>query len=90
MLREDYLQQHAFSEVDGHCSLEKGYWMLRGILALFDHCHAAIERGTMHINDILNLPQLEQCARFKEVPQAGFKAHIEEFMRSLETTFAGK
>ncbi|MCU0605827.1 MAG: V-type ATP synthase subunit A [Candidatus Edwardsbacteria bacterium] len=90
MLREDYLQQHAFSEVDGHCSLEKGYWMLRAILALYDRCHGAIERGTMHINDILNLPQLEQCARFKEVPQAGFQAHVDGFMKSLETTFAGK
>ncbi|MRR09165.1 V-type ATP synthase subunit A [bacterium] len=90
MLREDYLQQHAFSEVDGHCSLEKGYWMLQAILALYDRCHAAIECGTMHINDILNLPQLEQCARFKEVPQAGFKEHVDGFMKSLETTFAGK
>jgi V/A-type H+-transporting ATPase subunit A len=90
MLREDFLQQHAFSEVDGHCSLEKGYWMLKGILALYDACSAAIHSGSMHINDILNLPQLEQCARFKEVPKDKFKAHIDEFLAGLEKTFAGK
>lgn len=90
MLREDFLQQHAFSEVDGHCSLEKGYWMLRGILALYDECQKAISQGTMHINDILNLPQLEQCARFKEVPQKEFKAHIDKFLAGLNDAFAGK
>jgi V/A-type H+-transporting ATPase subunit A len=90
MLREDFLQQHAFSEVDGHCSLDKGYWMLKGILALYDECQKAISHGKMHINDILNLPQLEKCARFKEVPQKDFKDHIDKFMSSLNDTFAGK
>jgi V/A-type H+-transporting ATPase subunit A len=90
MLREDFLQQHAFSEVDGHCSLDKGYWMLKGILALYDECQKAISQGRMHINDILNLPQLEQCARFKEVPQKEFKLHIDKFMAGLADSFAGK
>ncbi len=90
MLREDFLQQHAFSEVDGHCSLDKGYWMLKGILALYDECQKAITHGKMHINDILNLPQLEQCARFKEVSQKDFKAHMDKFMSGLTDTFAGK
>jgi V/A-type H+-transporting ATPase subunit A len=90
MLREDFLQQHAFSEVDGHCSLDKGYWMLKGILALYDECQKAISHGRMHINDILNLPQLEQCARFKEIPQKEFKAHLDKFMAGLAGTFAGK
>ncbi len=90
MLREDFLQQHAFSEVDGHCSLEKGYWMLKGILALYDECQKAISQGSMHINDILNLPQLEQCARFKEVPQKEFKAHMDKFLAGLGEAFAGK
>jgi V/A-type H+-transporting ATPase subunit A len=90
MLREDFLQQHAFSEVDGHCGLDKGYWMLRGILALYDRCQEAIARGAMHINDILNLPQMEECARFKEVPRDQFKAHIDAFLASLEQTFAAR
>ena len=90
MLREDFLQQHAFSEVDGHCSLEKSYWMLKAILAFYDGARQAIERGTMHINDILNLPQIEQCARFKEVPQAQFKAHIDAFIAGLGEAFAKK
>jgi len=90
MLREDFLQQHAFSEVDGHCTLEKGYWMLKAILALYDECQKAISQGKMHINDILNLPQLEQCARFKEVPQKEFKAHMDKYMAGLADTFAGK
>ena len=87
MLREDFLQQHAFSEVDGHCSLEKGYWMLKGILALYDRCQEAIAQGRKHINDILNLPQMEQCARFKEVPQDRFREHIDVFLSGLREAF---
>ncbi len=87
MLREDYLQQHAFSEVDGHCGLDKGYLMLRGILALYDRCQEAIAQGRMHINDILNLPQMEQTARFKEVPKDQFKAQYEEFVAGLKRAF---
>ncbi|MBI4726507.1 V-type ATP synthase subunit A [candidate division TA06 bacterium] len=90
MLREDYLQQHAFSEVDGHCSLEKSYRMLKAILAFYDGAHHAIEQGAMHINDILNLPQLEQCARFKEVPQDQFKAQVDDFIAGLTEAFTKK
>ena len=44
----------------------------------------------MHINDILNLPQLEQCARFKEVPKDQFKAHLDAFMAGLSEAFTKK
>ena len=64
--------------------------MLKGILAFYDGAHQAIEHGTMHINDILNLPQLEQCARFKEVPKDQFKAHMEAFMAGLAEAFTKK
>ncbi|HBE74161.1 MAG TPA: V-type ATP synthase subunit A [candidate division Zixibacteria bacterium] len=87
MLREDFLQQHAFSEVDGHCDLSKGYLMLCGILALYDRCQEAIAQGRMHINDILNLPQMELSARFKEVPKDKFQSHYQEFLAGLKQTF---
>jgi len=89
MIREYFLQQSAFSEVDASCSLEKGYWMVRGIRAFYEAALAALDRG-MVIDEIINLPQNEQIARFKEVPNDRFRAHIDEFLKSLPAAFREK
>ncbi|HYM91009.1 MAG TPA: V-type ATP synthase subunit A [bacterium] len=89
MIREYFLQQSAFSEVDASSSLEKGYWMVRGIRAFYEAALAALDRE-MPIDEIINLPQNEQIARFKEVPNDRFRAHIDEFLKSLPAAFGEK
>ena len=89
MIREYFLQQSAFSEVDASSSLEKGYWMIRGIRAYYEAALAGLEAG-MTIDEIINVPQVEQIARFKEVPNDKFRAYIDEFLKSLAATFAEK
>jgi V/A-type H+/Na+-transporting ATPase subunit A len=89
MIREFFLQQSAFSDVDASCSLEKAYWMVRGIRAFYEASNRAVERGA-GIDDIINLPQNEQIARFKDVPNDKFRAHIDEFLKALPAAFAEK
>ncbi len=86
MIREYFLQQSAFSEVDASSSLEKGYWMIRGIRAFYEEASAALGRAKP-IDEIINLPQVEQIARFKEVPNDKFRAHIDAFLKSLPEAF---
>jgi V/A-type H+-transporting ATPase subunit A len=86
MIREYFLQQSAFSDVDASCSLEKAYWMIRGIRAFYEHAVAAVGRG-MTIDEIINLPQNEEIARFKEVPNDKFRAYIDVFLQSLPAAF---
>ncbi len=86
MIREFFLQQSAFSDVDASCSLEKAYWMVRGIRAFYEHASAALERGK-EIDEIINLPQNEQVARFKEIPNDKFRAEIDTFLASLPQAF---
>jgi V/A-type H+/Na+-transporting ATPase subunit A len=86
MIREDFLQQSAFSDVDASCTLEKAYWMIRGIRAFYEQATAALERGR-DIDEIINLPQIEEIARFKEVPNDKFRAHIDTFLRALPDAF---
>jgi len=45
MIREYFLQQSAFSDVDASCSLEKAYWMIRGIRAFYEDAVAAVGGG---------------------------------------------
>jgi len=86
MIREYYLQQSAFSDVDASCSLEKAYWMIRGIRAFYEGAVAALDRG-MTIDEVINLPQNEQIARFKEIPNDKFKEAIDQFLASLPQAF---
>ncbi|MDR7484870.1 MAG: V-type ATP synthase subunit A [Armatimonadota bacterium] len=89
MLREDFLQQSSFSEVDAYCSLEKAYGMLKAILTFYDEASAALRRG-MPMDEILNLKQIEEIARMKEVPNEEFGAYIEAWMKRLPEAFGAR
>jgi V/A-type H+-transporting ATPase subunit A len=45
MIREDFLQQSAFDDVDAFCSLEKQYWMLRTIRSAHAAARKAVANG---------------------------------------------
>ena len=86
MLREDFLQQSAFSEVDAYCPPIKSYGILKAILSFYDEAAAALRRG-VSMDDILNMPQIQEIARMKEVPGDRFPAYTEEFLRRMAEAF---
>ncbi|MDR7483206.1 MAG: V-type ATP synthase subunit A [Armatimonadota bacterium] len=89
MLREDFLQQSSFSEVDAYCSMEKAYGMLKAIIAFYDEASAALRRGVL-MDEILNLKQIEEIARMKEVPNDQFGAYITTWFERLPEAFGAK
>ncbi|MGH7430036.1 MAG: V-type ATP synthase subunit A, partial [Candidatus Methylomirabilaceae bacterium] len=89
MLREDFLQQSSFSEIDAHCPLEKAYGMLRAILFFYDEASAALKRG-MLMDEILNLKQIDEIARMKEVTKDEFPAYIKGWLERLPEAFGAK
>lgn len=89
MLREDYLQQSSFSDVDAYCSLEKAYGMLKAILAFYGEAQAALRRG-MLMDEILNLKQIEEIARMKEIPNDQWRGWFGPWLRALPEAFGAK
>lgn len=67
MLREDFLQQSAFHEIDRFCPLPKAYWMLKVILAFHDRAEAVVEAGAQ-VEDLMELPVTADIARMKNLP----------------------
>ncbi len=63
-LREDFLHQNAFHEIDTYASMDKQFRMLRNIVSFHHLCMDAIERGTM-IQDLFALPVREQISRMR-------------------------
>jgi V/A-type H+-transporting ATPase subunit A len=66
MIREDFLQQSAYHEIDSFCPLEKQYLMLKVILAFYDRASEAMIRGVA-LNKILKLPLKAEVGRMKEL-----------------------
>ncbi len=89
MLREDFLQQSSFSEIDAQCPMDKAYGMLKAILTFYDEASAALRRG-MLMDEILQLKQLEEIARMKEIPKDEFSGYIEAWMKQLPDAFGAK
>ncbi len=89
MLREDFLQQSSFSDIDAYCSLEKAYGLLRAILLFYDEAGGALRRG-MLMDEILNLKQIEEIARMKEVKNDEFGAYIKGWLERLPEAFGAK
>jgi len=70
MIREDFLQQSAYHEIDSFCPLEKQYWMLKVILTFHDRTSEAMNRGVA-LNKILKLPLKQEIGRMKELADVG-------------------
>lgn len=67
-MREDFLQQNAFHEVDTFCSLEKQNKMLKLVLDFYDQGKRALEQG-VYLKDIENMEVRNKIARAKYIPE---------------------
>ncbi len=63
-VREDYLHQDAFDEIDTYTSLHKQYRMLRLILSFREKGQAALDKGA-NLSDVIGLPVREKIGRAK-------------------------
>ena len=71
-IREDYLQQNSFNEVDTYTSLEKQYRMLKLVILFKKEAERALEAG-VYLNDILNLEVRDKVARAKYIEEKDIK-----------------
>jgi V/A-type H+-transporting ATPase subunit A len=86
MIREDFLQQNAYHDIDSFCSLEKQYLMARIILQWYNHANELIERG-IGMEKIDGMKIKGTIARMKYVPSEEFGAKYEEIMRDMKDEF---
>lgn len=67
IIREDFLQQFAFHDIDAYCSPRKQYLMLKVIINFYNATAEAVERGvTLH--QIFALTIKNEISRMKEIP----------------------
>ena len=76
MIREDYLQQSAYDEVDTYTSLKKQYRMMRAILSFGDREQDAIAKGAT-VGKLSTLPVRTKLSRMKWIPEAELDAQFD-------------
>lgn len=86
MIREDFLQQSAFHEIDTFCPERKQYEMLRIILKFVDNMMLAVDRG-IYIDDILKMKSIELIARMKLADNEKFEKEFERVEKEMEKEF---
>jgi V/A-type H+-transporting ATPase subunit A len=87
MLREDYLQQSAYDEVDTYTSIQKQFRMLQTILSFGDRELESVQRGTK-VADIARLPIRQKLSRMKWIPEAELKAQFDQIELEVGTALA--
>ncbi len=82
-IREDFLHQDAFHEVDTYTPLEKQYLLMQLVLNYYELAGEALSKGTA-IDDLVKLEVREQIGRFKYVPSDQVKAEYDKILKTLE------
>ena len=82
MIREDFLQQFAFDEVDAYCPIEKQFAILNVIVTYGEAMQAAIANGVM-LSTILALPLRDQIAALKTTPHDEALRQIKEMLPKI-------
>ena len=88
MIREDFLQQFAFDEIDAYCPIEKQYAILGVILTFADHVSEAMERGVM-LQTIVDLPLKNEIAALKTTPHEEAMEKAKELQGRIRTSLSG-
>ena len=86
-IREDFLHQDAFHEIDTYTPLHKQDIMMRLVLDYYDEATAALGEG-IAIDDLVALPARERIGRFKYTPIENVDAAYEETRRALAKEIA--
>ena len=81
-IREDFLHQDAFHEIDTYTSLHKQLVMMRLVLAYYDKCSDALSHG-VSIESMVALPVRERIGRIKYVAEKQVDGEFDSIIRDL-------
>ena len=81
-IREDFLHQNSFHDVDTYTSLKKQHLMMLAVLAYFDQGVEALKKGAS-VDDLVGLPVREEIGRFKYVTDDHIDEEFEKILGRL-------
>ncbi len=90
MIREDFLAQSAYHEIDTYCVPARAHQMLKTIIRYYDLAQEALSEGT-DVNELRTSPIVTRISRLKDIPNEEFEDRVKELVSEMETSLvAGK
>ena len=86
-IREDFLHQNSFDEVDTYTSLRKQYYMMKLVYAFYEQGVDALKDGA-NINEIVALSVREDIGRYKYTLEANIDSEYEKVSEELHRQMA--
>ncbi|HIZ08179.1 MAG TPA: V-type ATP synthase subunit A [Candidatus Eubacterium avistercoris] len=86
-IREDFLHQNSFHEVDTYTSLKKQLLMMRLVLAYYEKSEEALSQGA-NIADLVKLPVRERIGRYKYTLEENLDEEYKSVWDALEQEIA--
>ncbi|MFH1200409.1 MAG: V-type ATP synthase subunit A, partial [Candidatus Micrarchaeota archaeon] len=87
LIREDFLQQNSYDEIDVYSTLKKQHALLKAILHFYDKASAALANDVL-FEAIQKAPQKQAIAGLKRLKDDEFAKALVELNQGLETAFA--
>jgi len=82
ILREDFLQQNGFHEIDAYCSMKKACGIMRMVTTLYQAAEKALKEG-ISIDKIIQNPVLQKIARARYTPEKDFQTYLEGVLNEI-------
>lgn len=86
MIREDFLQQNAFHEIDTYCPPKKALLMMKAIMLFYEYGLEAIRKG-ITVDEIHGMKCRIKIARMKEIPNIGFEDMFKQLFDEIRNEF---
>ncbi len=86
-IREDFLHQNSFDEIDTYTSLGKQYDMMKLVYAFYEEGAEALQKGA-DINDIVKMATREEIGRFKYTHEDQIDQQYRKVSDDLSKEFA--
>ena len=83
-IREDFLHQNSFHDVDTYTSLKKQQMMMELVLAYYDQAIEALKQGA-DVQQLINLPVREPIGRYKYVREENLDVEYAKIMDALKS-----
>lgn len=86
-IREDFLHQNSFHDVDTYTSLRKQYLMMKLVLAFYDEASEALGKGAP-LNSLIAMPVRERIGRFKYTLEPDLEEEYQNISEDLHSQIA--
>jgi len=89
MIREDFLMQSAYHEIDTYCMPARAHLMLRTIVKFYQLAQEMLDSG-VDVGQIRSSPMVPRISRMKDIPNDVFEQRIKELWSEMEVSLVAE